>query len=175
MTVSGTGNTSNPATTQYTTKASASSGMIDNPNAALGKNDFLQMLVTKLQNQDPLDVKMDESFMADMAQFSSLEQTTNVNTSLGTTNQSILDLNKNMIGLMLMQNSSQAASLIGKTVTVKYDVLDSKGNQTFDTDGNKITALATNTVNMVKFVDGQPKIQVGSTLYDLSQVQEISA
>jgi flagellar basal-body rod modification protein FlgD len=174
MTVSGTGNTGS-FSTQYTTKTNATGDQIENPNAALRKNDFLQMLITKLANQDPLSAKMDESFMADMAQFSSLEQATNMSTALGLTNDSIMDMNKNLIGLMMMQNTSQAASLIGKTVTVQYDVLDSKGNVVMNSQGNPVKALTSGPVDMVKFVDGVPQISIGGKLYQLSQVQEISA
>ena len=175
MTVSGTGTTGSTAATDYTTKANATGDQVDNPNAAMNKNDFLNMLVAKMSNMDPLDTTMDTSFMADMAQFSSLEQATNMNTTLGNTNTSIDNMNKNIVGLMMMQNTTQAASLIGKTVTVQYNVLDSKGNTTTDASGNIVTATVSGPVDMVKFVNGTPQISVGGTLYQLSQVQTISA
>ncbi|SHI67556.1 flagellar hook capping FlgD N-terminal domain-containing protein [Propionispora hippei] len=84
MTVSGvTGTTSNTAITSGT-------------NNILGKDDFLKLLITQLQNQDPLNPTSDQDFIAQMAQFSSLEQMQNMNTSLMT---------------------SQASTLIGKTVS----------------------------------------------------------
>lgn len=175
MTVSGTGNTSSLSSTQYTAKTTATGDQIDNPQAALGKYDFLQMLVTRLANQDPLDAKMDESFTADMAQFSSLEQMTSMNTGLGSTNVSLQDLNKNIISLMLLQNTAQAAALIGKTVTITYNVVDANGIPVKDVLGNQVTATLNGSVDAVKFVDGLPKINVGGKLYELSQVREISA
>jgi flagellar basal-body rod modification protein FlgD len=45
--------------------------------AELGKNDFLNLLVTQLKNQDPLKPMDSSSFVAELAQFSQLEQTTN--------------------------------------------------------------------------------------------------
>jgi flagellar basal-body rod modification protein FlgD len=54
---------------------------INNPSSEMGKLDFLEMLITKLKYQDPTNPVKDESFVADMAQFSSLEQMTNLQRS----------------------------------------------------------------------------------------------
>jgi flagellar basal-body rod modification protein FlgD len=48
----------------------------------LGENAFLQLLVTQLQHQDPLQPQDDTAFLAQLAQFSSLEQLTAINGSL---------------------------------------------------------------------------------------------
>ena len=69
----------------------------------IGKDGFLKLLITQLQNQDPLDPMKNEEFAAQLAQFSSLEQMQNLNQSF---NQ-MMDLNK----------VSSTASLIGKEVT----------------------------------------------------------
>jgi flagellar basal-body rod modification protein FlgD len=71
----------------------------------LGKDDFLQLLVTQLQAQDPLNPLESAEFTAQLAQFSSLEQ--------------LQGINDNMHNLQLYQasmNNAQAVSLIGKVV-----------------------------------------------------------
>jgi flagellar basal-body rod modification protein FlgD len=50
-----------------------------NQNKKLDKNAFLNLLVTQLQNQDPLNPVEDKEFIAQMAQFSSLEQLQQLN------------------------------------------------------------------------------------------------
>lgn len=51
----------------------------------LGKEEFLQLLVTQLQNQDPLNPQSDQEFVAQLAQFSALEQMTNMSATLTNT------------------------------------------------------------------------------------------
>ena len=51
-------------------------------NNELGKDDFLQLLVTQLQHQDPLAPMEDKDFIAQMAQFTSLEQMKNMNNAV---------------------------------------------------------------------------------------------
>lgn len=51
----------------------------------LGKNEFLQLLITQVQHQDPLEPLSDTDFIAQMAQFSALEQMQNLNNSFAMT------------------------------------------------------------------------------------------
>ena len=64
-------------TTNTTTSSSAPLKQKD-----LGKDAFLQLLVTQLQNQDPTKPQADGEFIAQLAQFSSLEQLTAMQTEL---------------------------------------------------------------------------------------------
>ncbi|TCT16426.1 flagellar hook capping protein [Natranaerovirga pectinivora] len=53
-----------------------------NSNNDLGKDAFLQLLVTQMRYQDPLNPTSDTDFLAQMAQFSALEQMQNINTTM---------------------------------------------------------------------------------------------
>ena len=73
----------------------------------LGKDDFLNLLITQLKYQDPLEPVDDKEFIGQMAQFTSLEQMQNMNGSL---------------------SKSQAFSLIGKYAAANID--DEKTGET---------------------------------------------
>jgi flagellar basal-body rod modification protein FlgD len=83
--------------------------ILRDPTRTLGKDDFLRLLTVQLQHQDPMSPVQNEDFIAQLAQFSSLEQLENINTRL----QDGIDLD-----LILTQvlNNTSAAGLIGKTV-----------------------------------------------------------
>lgn len=51
-------------------------------NSNLDKNAFLKILTAQLSNQDPLNAKDNSEYVAQMAQFSALEQTQNLNSSI---------------------------------------------------------------------------------------------
>lgn len=53
---------------------------------ALGKDAFMTLLVTQMQNQDPLNPSSDTEFIAQLAQFSSLEQMQNLNVAMSNQN-----------------------------------------------------------------------------------------
>ncbi|QSI29803.1 flagellar hook capping protein [Variovorax sp. RKNM96] len=71
---------------------------------SLGMEDFLKILLTQLTYQDPLKPMDNQEFMAQMAQFTSLEQTQQLNNKIET--------------LITNQAALQSVGLIGKTVDV---------------------------------------------------------
>jgi flagellar basal-body rod modification protein FlgD len=76
-------------------------------NTSMGQSEFLTLFTTQLKNQDPTDPVKNEAFVAQLAQFSQLEATTAMKTSMNSLVTSMS--NDRMLG---------AASLIGKTVGV---------------------------------------------------------
>ncbi len=78
----------------------------------LGKDDFLNLLITQLQNQDPLNPTDSTEFTAQLAQFSSLEQLNNVNTNL-----------EQLQNFQASANNSQVVSLLGKEITTNGNFL----------------------------------------------------
>jgi flagellar basal-body rod modification protein FlgD len=82
-------------------------GQVTNSGGLLGKDAFLKMLVTQMRYQDPLNPMNDTEFIAQLAQFSSLEQLQNLNTSFETS-------------MLLSQSlhNSMAVNMIGRSVKV---------------------------------------------------------
>jgi flagellar basal-body rod modification protein FlgD len=98
--------------TSSTIASAANPAPVSLKQAELGKNDFLNLLVTQLKNQDPLKPMDSSSFVAELAQFSQLEQSSNQSTLLG----KVLDA----------QNSSLQYSLlplIGRDVRVEGAII----------------------------------------------------
>lgn len=119
-------------------------------NDELGKNEFLNLLVTQMRYQNPMEPMEDKEFIAQMAQFSSLEQMQNMNASMQTTLQQLQYMNGTLL-------TSQASSMIGKEITW--------------TDENKLEQSGV--VSAVKFVDGALQLKIGDKTAYLTQVTEI--
>jgi flagellar basal-body rod modification protein FlgD len=84
------------------------------PSSTLGKNEFLTLLVTQLKNQDPLSPLQAHEFAAQLAQFSSVEQLTQLNASV--------DQQSQALGLVtLMSKTAFSASLIGRQISAVGD------------------------------------------------------
>ncbi|MBI1911756.1 MAG: hypothetical protein HYS21_07105 [Deltaproteobacteria bacterium] len=83
----------------------------------MGKDDFLKLLVAQLENQDPLEPTDNTQFVAQLAQFSSLEGITNLNTTMESATGSITSL----------QNYS-TANLIGRNIKAEGNEFDYSGS-----------------------------------------------
>jgi len=104
--------------------ATTSAGMVDEASKAggtMGKDEFLQLLVAQLKNQDPMNPMNSEEFAAQLAQFSSLEQLIEMNETLSGQGE----MNGAMVDLM---NSSSALGVIGKEVLAVGDTVQVGGD-----------------------------------------------
>ncbi|MGM0471504.1 MAG: flagellar hook capping FlgD N-terminal domain-containing protein [Bacillota bacterium] len=110
----------------------------------LGKDEFLELLVTQLKNQDPLDPMDNKEFISQTAQFTSLEQMKNMNT--------------NLESALKMQDLTQTSSLIGKEV----ELVDSES-------GEEISGQ----VEKIVMDEDDPLLVVNGNEYELGSVSEV--
>jgi flagellar basal-body rod modification protein FlgD len=113
------------------------------PQAELGKDDFLKLLITQLSHQDPTQPLEDREFVAQMAQFSTLEQMTNMTSELS-----------QVLGLLAR---SQAVNLLGRTVEIAG--ADGQSGVT-----GRVQAISGNQY---------PQVLVDGRYYDVSQVLSV--
>ena len=94
------------------------SSITSSKDSALGQDDFMNLLVAQLQNQDPLNPMDSTAFTSQLAEFSSLEQLSNVN--------------KNLEYLQMYQssiNNAQAVSFIGKNIDALGDSIQLESSE----------------------------------------------
>ena len=87
--------------------AVGATGLATSSAGSLGLQDFLKILLTQMTYQDPLKPMDNKEFMAQMAQFTTLEQTQQLNDKIAT--------------LITNQAALQSVGLIGRTVQIETD------------------------------------------------------
>ncbi len=100
-----------------TPTAYSSYGSESKPNmdvSRLGQNDFLTLLIAQLKNQDPLNPASNTEFIAQLAQFSSLEQMTLMNVNLEKSLESNINMTEAVSNAMII-------NYFGKYVTAETD------------------------------------------------------
>ena len=109
----------------------------------MGQQQFMQLLIAQLKNQDPMKPMEDKEFITQLAQFSSLE--------------AMEKMTDQMEALTSSQMLVQAATLLGKQVTAKLE------------NGEVVTG----TISQVKILDGQPTAVVNGKEIDTSLITQI--
>ncbi len=109
-------------------------------SSALATDQYLQLLVTQLQNQDPLDPVSDKEFISQLAQLSSLT--------------SLQSLDANFGEVLRLQQLTSGTNLVGKTVTYN------------DEDGKEQSGV----VSSVAVTDGKFQLTVGTDTVALESV-----
>lgn len=130
--------------------ANGANSTTEKVNNELGKEEFLKLLVAQLKNQDPMSPMEDSSFIAELASFSSLEQMTNVATSVEA-------LRASMTMLYSQSLLTQGAALIGK---------DAVG---VDSEGKEVSGRITS----VSWLNGSLVAMVGDKLMSMDDIMEI--
>lgn len=114
----------------------------------IGKDEFFKMLIAQLKNQDPLNPLEGTAFAAQLAQFASLEQLTNLNAALALQNASnavsINALSVNLIGKEITAPANDGSENV---ITGRVTAVSFKGNEIFLTvEGQEIAFKDVTTV-----------------------------
>ena len=94
---------------QYSVNRFQTSKKKDESNAA-NKNQFMELMIAQLKNQNPLDPKDGGAFLAQLAQFSTVDGIERLNSTMG-----------DMAGQFKSNQALQASSLVGRKVLVPSD------------------------------------------------------
>ncbi len=125
------------------------SALTNASNNILGKDAFFKLLITQLQNQDPLKPMDDKEFISQMAQFSSLEQ--------------MQGLNQQMSKFINLKAAADGASLIGKKVA---SIITSDGQE------ETISGI----VEKIEFSDGDTLVVLDNgTKINMDQISSITS
>jgi flagellar basal-body rod modification protein FlgD len=155
--------------TTPTTPASSSTTPTTDNSDILGKDDFLQLLVAQLKNQDPMSPMDGTQFAAQLAQFSTVEQLVDMNSKLDTQNAAAgqsqiaqqAGFATSIIGRDVILNGAKLTAvdgtgprinvdLLGAAKTVHIDVLDSDGKTVLASQDISGVAAGSQTLTLSK-------------------------
>ena len=123
---------SNVGTTAVTASDSAAAAAAMKKSTGLNKDDFLQLFVTQLKNQDPLNPQDSSQFVSQLAQLTQVEQAYNTNTNL-----------QNLVNTVKGTASLNVSSMIGRNVKAVGDKLNFSGTATQLNYDLPVTAAST--------------------------------
>ena len=135
------------STTSASSAASAFSGTKSSTN--LGRDEFLKLLITQLRNQDPLNPQQPSEFAAQLAQYSSVEQLTQLNSAMTAQNANSqinaligkTALGASLLGRTVLAAGHQVEVVTGASTHVRAEIGTQGGNATlrlFDSSGHEV-------------------------------------
>ncbi|MEC2053808.1 flagellar hook assembly protein FlgD [Peribacillus psychrosaccharolyticus] len=126
----------------------------------LGKDDFLKLLMTQLQNQDPTSPMDDTQFISQMATFSSLEQVSNISTTLD-----------KFVSLQQQNSLISYNQFVGKEVTW-HNIIESEGSEPIIQEGTGVISSIQFKGDSVNFI-----LEDGTSLEpgNISEVKQTSS
>lgn len=146
-------------TQTYESYQASKSQAANGDNSTLGKDAFLQLLVTQMKYQDPLDPQDNGEYLAQLAQFSALEQMTNVSEGLSDVSKLVSNIDTSVL-------VGQISNMIGK------DVQWIKETSSTDENGKTVTNKETfeGKVTGVSISDGSPTViaEAGGKTYQVA-------
>jgi len=143
------------------------------------KLDFMKLLVTELQNQNPLEPMDHQQMAAQLAQFSQLELAEGMNSNMAEMNSTMTRLNASFQGSLLMAEYNYAKSLLGKEVSFYSDQYDCELTGKVDKlriDGQSGASVLSVSMNDFELPSGQKltdTIQIG--LIEITGISELDS
>lgn len=145
-TVDTSGNSSAAALLSAQQSANAAANSTNASNfSSLTPDDFLKMLITELQNQDPMNPTDNGQILQQISEMSNIQATSS--------------LTKSLDSMLTEQNLSAASALVGKTVQGLAD------------DGS----TASGVVDSVTIANGTAKLNIGQQTVSLTNIQQITS
>ena len=140
-----TGTTDTPkGTSIFSARAPKAPGEKAQDPAELGKDDFMKLMMAQLRHQDPMKPMDDQAFIAQVAQFNSLDQMTK--------------LNETITAMFGAQQLAEASGMIGKFATA------------LGPDGKDVSGVITS----VSVEKGTSKLHIGNVKVDLNKVTAVA-
>jgi len=121
------------------TSTASSSAVSSSAKPALGKQDFLKLLMAQLQNQDPMKPMDDTAMIAQMAQFSALEATQQLNATIQqSSNVQTVSSAGALIGKYIQANLADCTTSTGAVTGVNFTTTDGVVSPTLVVDGKDV-------------------------------------